>query len=151
MTLSSSLEDYLEAMIDLFNYEGKIRVSDISVKLKVEKSSVNTAVKKLKNLNLITHEKYGDVILTEKGKLKAEEIKEKHIIISKFLTDFLGLSDKDADKDACKIEHTLSSHTFKRLLFFIQFMEESPFFDKNKWKESFNRYLESVESSEQEV
>lgn len=145
MNLSSSLEDYLEAMIDLFRYEGKIRVSDISTKLKVEKSSVNTAINKLKNLDLVTHEKYGDVSLTEKGKKIAEEVKEKHIMISKFLTDFLGLSEKEADKDACKIEHVLSDNTFERLLMFIKMMEESPFFDKIKWKESFNKYLDSIE------
>lgn len=145
MNLSSSLEDYLEAMIDLFRYEGKIRVSDISTKLKVEKSSVNTAINKLKNLDLITHEKYGDISLTEKGKLIAEEVKQKHIMISKFLSEFLGLSEKEAEKDACKIEHVLSDNTFKRLLLFIKLMEESPFFDKNKWKESFNKHLDSLE------
>ena len=66
--LSSSLEDYLEVMIELHKSDSRIRITDISNKLNVEKTSVYSAIKKLQNLNLVTHERCGDVQFTQKGK-----------------------------------------------------------------------------------
>jgi DtxR family transcriptional regulator, Mn-dependent transcriptional regulator len=143
LNLSSSLEDYLEAMIELYKSEGKIRITDISHKLHVEKSSVNSAIKKLQNLNLVTHEKYGDVHLTKRGEEEASKIKHMHMTLFKFLNEFLVLNPDDAETDACKIEHVISKKTFERLSKFVEYINESPFFNKEKWKISFLNYLET--------
>jgi DtxR family Mn-dependent transcriptional regulator len=150
VNLSSSLEDYLEAIININDKEGRVRITDISRELKVEKSSVNSAVKKLQNLGLVLHEKYGDIRLTRKGEEEAGCIRERHDIIMKFLIDFLGLRPKEAERDACRIEHVISSNTFKRLSGFINFLESSTFFNKKKWLESFDRYIETGEYKAEE-
>ena len=143
MNLSSSLEDYLEAIYDIKNEENIVRITDISTKLSVEKPSVNTAIKKLKNLNLVIHEKYGNIILTEKGEEEASRVKAKHNIILRFLNDILGVPIVEADRDACKIEHAISNSTFERLSKFIEFFDEDPLFNIKEWQTSFEKYLES--------
>ena len=140
MNLSSSLEDYLEAIYDIKNEEDIVRITDISTKLRVEKPSVNTAIKKLKNLNLVIHEKYGDITLTRKGKEEAARIKAKHDILLRFLNDILGVAKKESEREACKIEHAISNNTFERLSKFIEFLDKSPFFNSNQWQKSFDEY-----------
>ena len=143
MNISSSLEDYLEAIADIGKENEKVRITDISRILNVEKSSVNSAVKKLKNLNLVTHERYEDIKLTKLGEKEAREIREKHDTLSRFLSDFLGLPKKEAEKDACRIEHVISNETFRRLSGFIEFISGSPGFDPEKWRLSFEQYLKT--------
>lgn len=109
----------------------------------VEKSSVNTAIKKLTNFNLVVHEKYGNIILTKKGEEEASCVKAKHDILLRFLNDILGLTKKEAEKEACKIEHTISNNTFERLSKFIEFLDKSPFFDSNQWLKSFDKYIQT--------
>jgi DtxR family transcriptional regulator, Mn-dependent transcriptional regulator len=143
MNLSSSLEDYLEAIYDIKNEENIVRITDISAKLNVEKPSVNTAVEKLKNLNLVIHEKYGDIILTKKGEEEASRVKAKHDILLRFLNDILGITRREANRDACKIEHAISNNTFERLSKFIEFLDKSPFFNSEEWQKSFENYIQT--------
>jgi DtxR family Mn-dependent transcriptional regulator len=145
MNLSSSLEDYLEAIYDIKNADSIVRITDISTKLNVEKSSVNTAIKKLKNLNLVMHEKYCDIILTEKGEEKAKSIRNKHNTILKFFHDLLGVTKNEAERDACKIEHVISNNTFERLSKFIEFFDKNPFFNIDQWQDLFNEYIKNGE------
>lgn len=149
LNLSSSLEDYLEAIYDLSNSEATVRITDISEKLKVEKPSTNMAVKKLKNLKLVLHEKYRDIILTKKGEEEAIRIKTKHDLISRFLKSILGVSKKDAEKDACKIEHAIGNNTFERLAKFIEFLDKSPYFQAEQWLESFEKFIQTGEVNQE--
>ena len=65
--LSASLEDYLKE-IYLLNLEGQeVRVTDIARSLGISKPSVNRAMNTLKELQLLEHEHYGKIILTESG------------------------------------------------------------------------------------
>jgi Mn-dependent DtxR family transcriptional regulator len=64
---------------------------------------------------MITHEHYGAIILTAKGKAVYEEIKFKHDSIKLYLTKILGVSDETADKDACAMEHIISEETFSKI------------------------------------
>jgi DtxR family Mn-dependent transcriptional regulator len=142
MTLSSSLEDYLEAMIEIRDHEGRIRITDISQRLEVEKPSVNTAVNKLQNLALVVHEKYGEIELTKRGEAEAERVRQKHRTITRFLSDFLGLAAGQAERDACKIEHVMSAAAIERLSRFMAFVDVSPLAGGDKWKRALADFLE---------
>jgi len=148
MNLSSSLEDYLEAIYNLQDEEGRSRITDISIELNVEKPSVNTAIKKLKNLNLVIHEKYGDIILTKRGIEEASRIKVKHDTILKFLNDILGIPRKEAERDACKIEHVISNNSFFRLSKFVDFIDESIILDKKDWLATFEGYINAKDKED---
>lgn len=121
--LTSSLEDYLEAIHELISEKGKAGITDISYRLNVKKSSVNSAVKRLKVLDLVIHEKYEDIVLTEKGAAEAERVRAKHDVLLKFLVRVLKVPKKEAKTEACKIEHVISNGTFKRLRKFMDELE----------------------------
>ncbi len=112
--LTSSLEDYLEA-IYLLEKKGSVRVSDIADFLGVSKPSVNRAIGNLLKHELVDHELYGDVSLTQKGRALASKVLRRHKIIKKFLTDTLGVEEDVAELDACRMEHVISVRTLQKL------------------------------------
>ena len=119
--LSSSKEDYLETILDLYKELKEVRVTDIASKLEVAKASVSQAIYNLKKDGLVRQEKYGLVELTQKGQSIAEKVKYRHVILKKFLIEVLGVSSKIAGKDACLMEHVVSPQTMEKL---IEFMEK---------------------------
>jgi DtxR family Mn-dependent transcriptional regulator len=116
--MTQSQEDYLE-MVSFLSDEGKVRVTDIASRLGFSKPSVLTALRLLEEKDLIRHERYSSVFLTEKGRQLATEIRERHVMIKTFLREKLGVSEDNAEKDACKMEHILSSETFDKLKIFV--------------------------------
>jgi DtxR family Mn-dependent transcriptional regulator len=117
--MTESQEDYLE-MISFLSDTEKVRVTDIARRLGVSKPSVLTALKSLEEKMLINHEKYGSVLLTEKGKGLAAEIREKHELLKNFLRLKLNVSEANAEKDACRMEHILSEETFELIIQFVK-------------------------------
>ena len=118
-SLSPSLEDYLEVILDLKEENESIRVTDLAEKLQVAKSSVNQAVVKLVELQLLTHERYGPLELTELGEAKARKVRERHRILTRFFSETLGVDPQIAEKDACGIEHYISPVTMEKLVKYL--------------------------------
>jgi DtxR family Mn-dependent transcriptional regulator len=119
MRMTQSQEDYLEMVGFLSEKNGQARVTDIAAELGFSKPSVLTALKILEEKALIQHERYGAVLLTEKGRSLAGEIQEKHRLITKFLHEIIGVSPEIAEKDACRMEHVLSDETVTKLRAFM--------------------------------
>lgn len=118
-SITSSMEDYLEAISIACEGEKGARVTDIKILMNVKTPSVSGALKALEARGLITHEKYGRVQLTKDGQAIAREVKKKHSVISEFLRDIVGVRPATAEIDACKIEHVLSKETFVKLMEFL--------------------------------
>jgi DtxR family Mn-dependent transcriptional regulator len=112
--MTQSLEDYLE-MVSFLADDGEVRVTDIATRLSVSKPSVLTALKTLKGLGLLEHERYRSVALTEKGTVQAAEIRGRHTFLTIFLHEVVGVSLENAEKDACKMEHILCDETLKKM------------------------------------
>lgn len=117
--LTPSLEDYLEIIYTLKKNNESVGMTDIAQALSISKPSVNKAVSALKLKGLVFHEKYGKIDLTEKGENIAKSIYKKHRVLSKFLSEALGLDSKTAEIDACKIEHILSHKTISGIEKFL--------------------------------
>lgn len=114
--LTESIEDYIETIYLEFQRKQKgVRVTDLASLMGVSKASANDAVKKLKALDFVEHEHYGQIYLTEKGRQVAIDIYEKHQYLSLFLEQVLGVSPRTAEDDACAIEHVLSDETFGKI------------------------------------
>ena len=141
--LSSSLEDYLEAILMLYEKQGIAGVSDISAFLSVRKSSVTGALRALADKGMVVHQRYGKVVLTKQGSRIAKDIEEKHRSLSKFFSSVLGVSPEIAAEDACKIEHTISPEGFDRLTKFLEFVKHPSKKKKPKWLEKFHCYCVS--------
>ena len=111
-------EDYLEAIDAISKHNDKARVKDISAELGIGMPSVTEMLQKLHNSGYILYERYRGVRLTTKGKRIAEETRRKHVMLRKFLLS-LGVSEKTADEDACRMEHILDKETIVRLTEFV--------------------------------
>lgn len=115
MKLSANMEDYVEAVLFCANEQGLARVSDIRDLLGVKTPSVTGAMKLLAENGYVMHQPYGGIKLTSKGLRAAEDVKKRHAILSRFLTQVLGVTPKTADMDACKMEHAVSKETLEKL------------------------------------
>ena len=139
--LSATMEDYLETILELKKIDGFARVGKIAARLNVKSPSVNSALKYLSKQKLVVHEKYGYVRLTAEGEKTASDVKHKHQILFRFLTEFLMLDHAEAEKEACYIEHTISKKTFVRLTQFFKFLESDFTIEKPKMLRLFAEYL----------
>ncbi len=108
-------ENYLETILMLRQKQGYVRSIDVANQLGFTKPSVSRAMSILKNNGYITVENSGNIVFTEKGEQKANEIYERHLYITKFLQQTLGISEELAAQDACRIEHIISQETFSRI------------------------------------
>lgn len=118
--LSSSIEDYLEAILLLSEKDDAVRVTDIAEKLDIAKPSVTAAVNTLKEKGLVVQERYGKVFLTPEGRAYALKVKRRHKALRNFLVHVLGVSEQTAEKDACLMEHAISSETMEKLVDFLE-------------------------------
>ena len=119
ITLSESMEDYLEAILNLIKQNGSARVTDIASSLGIASSSVNQGLKKLSQKGLIEQQKYGPIGLTDKGLDTAEKINCTHQILYLFLNKTLGVNSETADQDACSMEHVLSQESFEKMVDYL--------------------------------
>jgi len=122
-------------------------VRDIARGMNVKMPSVTSMLKSLSKKNLIEHEKYEYVELTEEGLEVAREVARQHEILFNFLTNILGIDAKTADEDACKMEHAVGPATLKRLVQFMEFMEACPRVGPD-WLQYFNEYCEAGSSKD---
>lgn len=105
--LSASLEDYLEAILQLERSSRVARVSEIADQLEVSRPSVTGALKALASRGLVAHVRYGHVTLTEAGNVIAVEVERRHVAIRDFLIGVLGVPEEKAETTACRLEHVL--------------------------------------------
>jgi len=123
--LSASLEDYLEAILNLTSESNVARSKDIAKLLGVSRSSVTGALRVLKKKGLANYKPYDYVTLTESGRVAAVEIANKHNILKSFFVNVLGVETDVAQKAACKAEHSLGPRIITKLLCFIDFVTQS--------------------------
>ncbi len=113
-TLTKSIEDYLETIFLLEKESSSVKSVDIANHLNVSKPGVNKAMNILISMNYIQKPDYGNVTLTDEGRKVASSIYQRHCILKNFLL-YIGVDEKTADEDCCKLEHVVSDITLKKL------------------------------------
>lgn len=111
MTLLESGEMYLETILVLSQKKSAVRSIDVAEEMSYSKPSVSRAMGILKTGGYIEIDKYGHITLTDSGRKTAERIYERHRILSAILMR-LGVDEKTATDDACKMEHYISDTSF---------------------------------------
>ena len=114
MNIHESAEDYLEKILMLQEQKGSVRSIDIAVAMGFSKPSVSVAMKNLREKGHITVTDAGYIYLTDSGKKIAEMVYERHDVLTHYLIS-LGVAEKTAEEDACKIEHIISEESFQAL------------------------------------
>lgn len=114
MGLQESGEMYLETVYVLSKKNMDVHSIDVCEYMGYSKPSVSRAMSLLKNRGYITMAPDGALSLTEAGLELAEKIYERHTLLTAMLVS-LGVDEKTASEDACRIEHDISDTTFEAI------------------------------------
>ncbi len=114
MAVNESAENYLETILMLSQTLPVVRSVDIANELNFTKPSVSVAMKNLREKGYITVTDAGFIYLTDSGKSIADMIYERHALLSSWLIS-LGVDEKIATEDACKMEHVISKESFQAI------------------------------------
>ena len=112
--MRESGEMYLETILVLGKEKNIVRATDIASRLGYSKASVSRAVGKLCSEGYIVVGGNGYIAFTEQGRSIAEKIYERHQVLSRILTS-LGVDQRCAVDDACRIEHVISDEAFQAI------------------------------------
>ena len=132
-----TVEEYIEVIYALQKKHGHVHTNDLALTLGVAPPSATEMVQKLADENLVDYKPYHGVTLTKDGEKMARELTKKHKTLAEFL-EIIGVDREDAEIDACKIEHHVSSQTMKQLNKFVEFTRDAP--SDPRWLENFKRF-----------
>ncbi|MCR5289274.1 MAG: metal-dependent transcriptional regulator [Treponema sp.] len=106
-------EDYLEAILRLQQEHGFVRSVDVANQLHVSKPSVSRAMSILKDDGYIWFDLGNMIKLTDKGMAKASDVYSRHRLLTKFLQKITGVSEEQAEENACRVEHDIDADIVK--------------------------------------
>ena len=114
MHLQESGEMYLESIYVLLRRNPHVRAIDVGEYMGYSKPSVSRAMGLLKSGGYVSVDENGFITLLPAGQEVAEKIYERHTLLTSFLVR-LGVSEKTASEDACRLEHVLSDESFEAI------------------------------------
>jgi len=144
-TLSESLEDYLEAIYHIVSQKQAARATDISRRMKVNRSSVTGALRSLADKGLINYAPYDIVTLTAEGSTAARRVAHGHEVLRDFFTLVLAVEDGLADSAACGMEHHVGRDVLRRLGYLARFIADGTAADGGQWLDRFRDYCSRQE------
>ena len=124
LPMSSSLEDYLEAIAEILEKDEHAHTKDIAEKLNVSMPSVTNALQALAARGLIVYRSHAPVQLTDSGAAKATIIRRRHNALCRFLSQLLKVSPEEANATACRIEHVIAEPVTSRMTALIEAVEQ---------------------------
>lgn len=111
--LTYAMEDYLEMLCRLTREHTPVRLSELAEKLNVRPSSASKMVGQLKLVGFVQAEKYGDLLLTEKGREAGNYLLYRHDVLNRF---FRALNrSEDELEQVEKVEHFIGRGTIENL------------------------------------
>jgi Mn-dependent DtxR family transcriptional regulator len=113
--LTETQEMYLKTLYQVGSDHEVARVSELADGLGVSPGTVTGVLKKLHDLHLVEHERYGLVSLTPTGNRVAECVVRRFETLRDLLVELLGIDPDTAAVDACMMEHAVSPLTVNRM------------------------------------
>lgn len=138
-SLSSNLEDYLEAIYHLQAGKKVARAKDIAERMGVSRASVTGALKTLAEKGLVNYEPYSYTTLTRAGEAVAGKIVGRHAVLKDFFQHILMLGAEAAEENACRVEHSMDDEAMDRLVQFLDFLRVCPRSGED-WLKNFRRF-----------
>jgi len=139
-----SMEDYLEKIYQISQRKGYARVSDVAQALGLQLPSVTRMIQKMGDKDLVNYEKYGGIVLTDKGQELGQFLHDRHQMLELFL-QLLGVEDEAVIyRDVEGIEHHISTQTLRQIMKFIRFSQERP-----EWLEEYRAFLAAEKRAEE--
>ena len=118
-------EDYVEIIYELIRERGYAKPVDIASHLHVTAPTVTGMLDRLRDEELLLHEKYGGIVLTEKGNKMAHTLGQRHALLVRFL-QLIGVEESTAQKDTEGLEHYVAPATLELLARFVEHAEANP-------------------------
>ncbi len=113
-----SVEDYLKSIYELSRPagpSGSAAASEVAARLGVAPPSVSAMVRRLVRQGLVSHEPYGGLNLTKKGRAVALQLVRRHRVIEAYLVTALGYSWDEVHSEAERLEHAASPELINRM------------------------------------
>ena len=123
MKIGESKEDYLEAAYVLKRQKGYVRNFLLCNYLNYSKASVSVAICGLVVEGYVIKDEHGYVELTAEGKKIAKKVYARHLLLEEFL-ELIGVSPETANHDACRMEHTISEESYKKIQELVRKIKE---------------------------
>ena len=114
MELGKSKEDYLKTILILQKQIGNVHSVDVAEYMNVSKASVSVAVKQLRNMGYLMMDDLGNLQFSQKGQMLALQVYERYDFFTRLFCQ-LGVPIEIAKKEACLVEHDISSESYERL------------------------------------
>ena len=123
--LSPRIEDYLEELFLLESTGRSVTVTDLAERLKITKGTVTATVQKLVDLELLKHERYGTLHLTDAGRRKGMTVFRRHEGFRAFFHELLGLDRDHSSEMACSMDHYVDNVTEERLYALLEYFRKA--------------------------
>ncbi len=123
-SLTASMEDYVEMLFRLSAKARYVRLTELGSALNVQPPSVTAMVHRLAAAGLVDYRKYGILQLTERGNAVGAYLLRRHQLLEGFM-QLIGVQ-KNALKDAERIEHIVSDELVARIHALSEFARENP-------------------------
>ncbi len=120
-----TIEEYIELIYILEQKDGHAHTGSIATEMDIKAPSVTQMLQKLEKEGLVQYQSYTGATLTKKGKKLALHLMEKHRVIREFL-ELIGIDEVTAERDACQIEHHISTGSVRQLEKFVEFLQQDP-------------------------
>ena len=124
--ITTSMEDYLEAIFHIIREKNVARSKDICQALNVSAPSVTKALKVLAERKLVNYAPRELITLTDAGRKAAQDVIYRHEALCDFLITVLHIDETEADETACKMEHNVSLDVIKRIILYSEFVQLCP-------------------------
>jgi len=123
--ITHSAAHHLMTIANLLQTKGYARVTDVAKSLEITRGSASITLKALKEKGLVEEDENKFLRLSKEGDELSHSIRSKRKILIKFMQDVLHVDAEQAEIDACKIEHLISTETGSKLLSFLKFLFSS--------------------------
>jgi DtxR family transcriptional regulator, Mn-dependent transcriptional regulator len=112
---SAAVEDYLKVVYVLGEHGGEVTTSSVAERMGVAASSVSSMVRRLRELGLVSHARYGDIALTDAGRRVALTVVRRHRLIEQLLVTDFGYAWDEVHDEAEVLEHAVSDRLLERI------------------------------------
>jgi DtxR family Mn-dependent transcriptional regulator len=117
--ITHSAAHHLLAIAELKDLRGYARVTDVARHLNITVGSASANLKSLKGRGLIVEDENRFLSLSSEGEQLAQAVVKRKDLLLRFFNSVLGVSEEQAEIDACKTEHLLSAETTRKLEAFL--------------------------------
>ena len=124
--ITAAMEDYLKVIYGIAERGDRITTQAIAERLDVAPPSVTGMLKRLADINLIEHERYRSIALTDAGRKVALEVVRHHRLLELYLAEALGYTWDEVHEEADRLEHLISEEFERRIDAVLGFPTSDP-------------------------